>query len=157
MAVHLSCKQIIARTDLLEIGDARLGEARSLLASSHYAGAVYLAGYAVECHLKAVICRALDLPGLPELFKTHDLEGLLLYSGLSRKLDVTVGIATSFREIVGVWVMDRREINQGGKQVVVESVRYRSPSEFDETTAARFLECVGDPNIGVVPWLRTMI
>jgi HEPN domain-containing protein len=61
----------------------RADEARSLLGAGHWAGAYYLAGYAVECALKAVIAsriRSGDFPPKPDLVRrmySHDLAGLL--------------------------------------------------------------------------------
>jgi len=43
----------------------RAGESRVLLASGHELGAIYLAGYAVECHLKYAVCERNDLLELP--------------------------------------------------------------------------------------------
>ena len=45
------------RTDLQQPALTRLAEAKALLAAGFPAGAYYLAGYAVECALKACIAK----------------------------------------------------------------------------------------------------
>lgn len=86
---------MIARTDLRKIARARLKDAKVLLESRRYDGAVYLVGYAVEIALKARICRTLKWPGYPftgkefrnyQSFRTHDLDSLLSLSGVEAKI-----------------------------------------------------------------------
>ncbi|HEX7677842.1 MAG TPA: HEPN domain-containing protein, partial [Thermoanaerobaculia bacterium] len=53
------------RQDLQWLARTRLSEARVLLAAKKYDGAYYLAGYAVECALKACVAkkvRKFDFP-----------------------------------------------------------------------------------------------
>lgn len=45
------------RYDLRGLARARLRESKILLASQEYSGAYYLAGYVIECALKACIAR----------------------------------------------------------------------------------------------------
>ena len=81
---------MIAVADLDRLAEARLEDAKLLLASSRYDGAVYMCGYAVEIALKARICRTLGWHEFPltkkefeglSTFKTHDLDMLLRLSG----------------------------------------------------------------------------
>ena len=146
MPVRMSTEPIISRELLCEIGDARVQEAEALLDAGHYVGAVYLGGYAVECYLKAAICHRLRWTDLLETFKTHDLDGLIRHSGLEPELHENTATFENFQRIVGTWDIL-------GKN----SVRYRNPSEFDQSTAEFFLKCVNDPISGVVPWLRRVI
>lgn len=136
----------------MEIAEARLLEAETLFQAKHYAGAVYLGGYAVECFLKVAICVRLEWDALRGTFKTHDLEGLLLYSGLDRTLRTSRDIVDSFGKIVQIWAIEASGNNDGRR-----SVRYQRPTDIDEQTARRFLEYVANPSIGVVPWLRGRI
>ena len=60
----------------------RLKDARALIKTGHYSGAYYLAGYSVECALKASIARKTaryDFPNkkLAEDSHCHDLDRLL--------------------------------------------------------------------------------
>lgn len=75
------------RSTLQELARIRLREARALLANRHYDGAYYLAGYAVECALKACVARKTrryDFPDKRIVNKshTHDLESLVKLAGL---------------------------------------------------------------------------
>jgi HEPN domain-containing protein len=139
MAVSLQNKTIIPATDLLDVGVHRLAEAKILLRESQFAGAVYLAGYGVECYLKAVICKTLDLAGLPRVFMTHDLDILLFHSGLHNRLQSDNAMADRFKRIVGQWNVERREEKQGNKTILRESIRYRRPRDFSKSTAEEFL------------------
>lgn len=48
---------VLNRYDLQRLADLRAAEARLLLDNGYWSGAYYLAGYAVECGLKACIAR----------------------------------------------------------------------------------------------------
>jgi HEPN domain-containing protein len=70
----------------------RIEEARILLKVKKYSGAYYLAGYAVEFGLKACIAKKTQRHEYPDkdfAYKcyTHDLEKLLLLTGLKSALD----------------------------------------------------------------------
>jgi hypothetical protein len=74
-------------TELKEISKARLKSARILMNSKDWEGAGYMLGYSLECILKAVICKTLNLSEYPETkdsewFLTHKLDRLLRLSGL---------------------------------------------------------------------------
>ncbi len=147
MAPTLQTKPIIPRETLERIGEARLREAKALLEVGEYAGAVYLAGYAVECYLKAAICVRLDWGSLLATFKTHNLESLLLYTGLEKRLKDDLLVWLNFKQVVGLW-------SDGDGN---PSIRYQDPRVIDEPTARDFLDClVGVPE-GVIPWLSKAI
>lgn len=146
MSPQLSTHPIIPRETLLEVAEARLSEADVLLEAGHYATAIYLAGYGVECYLKAAICKTLAWEELRGTFKTHDLESLMLHSGFDLKLRSDPKLVESFAKIVETWDMQRGD-----------SIRYRRPCDFDRETAELFMLFVTDPIKGVVPWLRRMI
>lgn len=79
------------RTDLQSLSRLRLRDARLLLRSQRFESAYYLAGYAVECALKACIAKKIkrfDFPDkkLANASFTHDLEKLVEIAGLSAKL-----------------------------------------------------------------------
>jgi len=76
------------RTDFHQLAELRLKEARALLAADFPEGAYYLAGYAVECALKACIAKRTREHDFPEKklvidSHTHDLGRLLDLAGLS--------------------------------------------------------------------------
>ncbi len=142
----LSKEPVISKDALRAIAESRIREAEVLLCQGHYAAAIYLAGYAVECYLKLAVCTTLSWETLLATFRVHDLEGLLLYSGFDKELRAEGRVFESFAKIRAIWRVEGNE-----------SVRYREPAEFDETTARRFLEYVCDPATGVVPWLRSRV
>ncbi len=79
------------RNYLQQLAELRLKEARALLAAELPDGAYYLAGYAVECALKACIAKMTqqhDFPDkkLADKSYTHDVERLLDAAGLSESL-----------------------------------------------------------------------
>ena len=65
-----------------QVARVRLGDAAVLLERKRYAGAIYLAGYSVECLLKWAITRRRECLYLPASFEIHDLGALLSEAGL---------------------------------------------------------------------------
>ena len=70
------------RYEFQELSRIRLREARSLFSAGHFDGAYYLAGYSIECALKACIARRTkrhDFPDKKAVDKsyTHNLEQLV--------------------------------------------------------------------------------
>jgi HEPN domain-containing protein len=79
------------RTDLQRIAGQHLDAAKSLLQSGHGGPAYYLAGYSIECGLKACIARQFreyDFPNLQTVKDsyTHDLGKLVRTASLSKEL-----------------------------------------------------------------------
>ncbi len=75
-----------------QLAELRIKEARILLDGASYPGAYYLAGYAVECALKAGIAKRTkeyDSPDKDFVNKswTHDLEKLLNLAELKDRLE----------------------------------------------------------------------
>ena len=84
---------MISIADLRTIAQARLEDAKVLLANNRVDGAGYVCGYAIELALKARISSTLNWEGFPEKrgefenlasFKTHKLDVLLALSGQER-------------------------------------------------------------------------
>ena len=142
----LSKSPVIERKPLETLATSRLKESQALRKARCYAGAVYLQGCAVECYLKAVICKTLDSDNLPATFMTHDLDLLLLHSGLARRIRSVPRVHESFGKILKVWTME-------GKN----AIRYRSPQDFKENDARDFSRWVSHRSEGVVPWLKKQI
>ncbi len=143
MSPQLSTATIVKVDTLAAVARVRLEEARVLHRAGKYAGAVYLAGYAVECELKVAICRTLRWSELRRTFMTHDLESLLLHSGFDGELRKDVEMSKTFANISAIWRLEGRD-----------NVRYVTPATFAEGDARRFLAWVAGPKKGFVPWLR---
>ncbi len=74
------------REDFRKLAETRLEDAKALLQAGRFDAAYYLAGYAVECALKACVCgqtREFDFPPKETRdYYTHDLDKLLKTAGL---------------------------------------------------------------------------
>jgi hypothetical protein len=131
--------------DFQRISGLRIAEARSLLTAvpPQPSGAFYLAGYAVECALKAVICKGYDTHEWPERkfvldCHTHDLNSLCKLAELETDRDSQFKGNKAFFDywrIVTDWD---------------ENSRYR---EIDMITAEELFEAITEPTNGVLPWI----
>ena len=79
------------RADFQQLANLRIAEAKALLAAGFPAGAYYLAGYAVECAIKACIARTVQQYDFPDKDKVnesyqHNLVRLLKPAGLESEL-----------------------------------------------------------------------
>ena len=99
------------RRDLKKLAALRLEEARVLLRNRKYEGCYYLAGYAVECGLKACIAKLTDRYDFPDkrtadAVYTHDLVILLREAKLVSARDEESNRDSLFRQnwlIVKEW------------------------------------------------------
>ncbi len=120
----------------------RLADAASLLTTGRPAWAMATALYALEIRLKVLICKRLDLEALPKAFETHDLPGLLLLAGLSRRLQ-----RRSARKVKKNWdrIMLRAE--------EVNDLRYKPARNWSQPDAVMLFSQLQDIPDGVLPWL----
>jgi HEPN domain-containing protein len=116
---------IASSDDLRDLAEARLDEARALLAQQHYSGAFYLAGYVVELGLKAVLTKELRGHALPdkrdvERAHTHDLTALAKSAGLAPE---TSPVRVHWNTVTSSWgPADRyRQHAQAPAQQLVEA------------------------------------
>lgn len=86
----------------------RLADARVLYADGHWRGAMYLAGYVIECRLKARLmemhgCLTLKelgrrlsarYPRATESITTHNIEALLSYTGVLERMQAHADMDT---------------------------------------------------------------
>jgi HEPN domain-containing protein len=79
------------RAEFQRLSDLRLQESKALLAAGFPEGAYYLAGYAVECALKACIAKRTQQYDFPEKgahrYFSHDLDDLLGFANLKVELE----------------------------------------------------------------------
>jgi len=92
---------------LLEASKERLQDAKALFKVKRYGGAVYLAGYVIECLLKAVICEYLRVKQLPNQYTVHNLESLLAACGLKDTLRASPMLAKYF-DVILEWTVTMR-------------------------------------------------
>lgn len=138
------------RFDLQRLARLRLDDVPVLLAGGRWAAAYYLAGYAVECALKACLLRHLGdssaVFGDPVYLKkltecwTHDLEKLVGLAGLTSDLGAACGANATLRAYWGV-TKDWKETS-----------RYEEKSEAQ---AKALHEAVTHNPDGVFLWVQT--
>ncbi len=133
------------RIDLQKIAEMRLQESKALLNAGFPEGAYYLAGYAVECALKACIAKRTREHDFPEKdlvnqSHTHKLENLLKLTELSIEWDTAVQAVPSMKAnwaIIKNWA---------------ETSRYEKQKTAQE--AAELLQAIEDQPGGLLPWIQ---
>jgi HEPN domain-containing protein len=132
------------REGFRRLAEKRINEAQALLDAGHASGAYYLAGYSVECALKASICQLFGAQELPDKTTvdrsySHDLSQLVKVAGLQGKLDQQEAADPNF------------QINW----TIVKDWTVASRYDFwSDKHAKELLEAVADPDHGVLTWLR---
>jgi len=131
------------RADLQQIAEVRIQESRTLLSAGFPDGAYYLAGYAVECALKACIAKRIHEHDFPEKklvndSHTHDLRKLLQLAELKIELDAVVQIDPSMQARLNT-VQDWSEASRYDRKTLQE--------------ATDLLEAVDDTKGGLLPWI----
>ncbi|PZA14036.1 DNA-binding protein [Rhodopseudomonas palustris] len=91
------------RAALQHLARERLAEARLLLANGHPSGAYYLAGYVLECALKAAIARQFRADEIPDLKRvskiySHDLSQLMDIAGLKSVLEAEIAVRPDLKK-----------------------------------------------------------
>lgn len=132
------------RRDLQDLSRTRLKEAKALLRMRYPDGAYYLAGYAVECALKACIAKATLRYDFPERKRvddshTHNLEKLMKLANLEEAWSEQAERDSAFRsnwDLVKVWS---------------EQSRY---GKHDSAKARALVTAVNDRQHGVMVWIR---
>lgn len=129
------------RIDLQNLARERSADAQALLSAGRFSGAYYLAGYAVECALKACVARLVTAESFPDwdLAKavyTHDL----------RKLATAANLDGAIRQREET--DEHFEANWTKVREWSEQARYEF---WPEVEARRMLEAVSDPAHGVLP------
>ncbi len=90
------------RINFQELAELRLRESKALLAAGFPEGAYYLAGYVIECALKACIAKRTREHDFPEKklvndSHTHNLKDLLRVAELNIELDTAMQIVPSMK------------------------------------------------------------
>lgn len=125
------------RATFQRLAETRLKDAEVLYENGQYAGAYYLAGYAIECALKACIAKKtkeFDFPPQKKIIDkiyTHDLSKLLSVTDMNIDSAVEVNWALILK-----WN---------------ESIRYEEP---EENVSKEVYEAISDPNEGVFQWIK---
>lgn len=135
------------RSELRQLAQDRILDAKALLDAGRWSGAYYLAGYAVECRLKACILAFVEKSGA--IFKnkkflegcwTHELEKLLKTADLEAELGGAMQATPTLAAYWGV-VKDWSELS-----------RYEQKSELE---ARQLYEAVTHDPDGVLQWITS--
>jgi hypothetical protein len=131
------------RAELRKLADDKLRAARILMAERSFSNAYYLAGYAIEIGLKAVIARRFRANVFPdkkvvEKAYNHDFRQLVEVA------ELTAELAAARRDI-------RFEANWNIAAAWKAEDRYVM---FDRPSANAMLFAVGDSDFGVHPWIK---
>lgn len=131
------------RSEFQTLADVRLREAKALLDAQMWDGAYYLAGYALECALKACIAkltRAEDFPPREtKEYYTHDLNALLKTANLKAARDAEGATNATF------------EANWRLAVQWKEDARYKRVPRAD---AESLYNAVSDPTDGALKWIQ---
>jgi hypothetical protein len=133
----------ITRSDFQKLAECRIKDAKALLKQKRWDAAYYLAGYAVECALKACIIRRVLRPDewfpSPDFSKrcfTHNLDTLRTLANLDPSLEGDGDLSENWNT-VNDWNEEKRyEISQ------------------TEVSVKDFLQAITDKKHGVLTWLR---
>jgi hypothetical protein len=135
----------VDRSDLQQLAQERLDDANALFQSGRYSGAYYLAGYAVECGLKACIARTIRQYEYPpsanysrDLF-THKPGELIKLAGLTAPHTQLMAGSPPFRlnwEVVLKWSEQARYATWTGQQ------------------ADELIQAIDQATDGVMQWIR---
>jgi HEPN domain-containing protein len=136
----------VNRQEAQRLADEWVVDAKLLLDAGRWHAAYYLAGYAVECGLKACVLAYIERTGIifqdkrfAERCYTHNLEALMKAADLERMLGLDLAANPALRanwEIVKAWEVDRR---------------YLVASEAE---ARGLYQAVTETVSGVLPWIR---
>jgi len=134
------------KSDLEKLVDIRVSEAEVLLRYENYQGAYYLAGYALECAIKACIAkqvRQYDFPNkeLAQKSHQHKLTDLLGVAGLKQKLGEK----------------ERSDLDFQLNWAVAKdwSVESRYECSIESSKANDLFQAVTNENSGILAWLKT--
>jgi HEPN domain-containing protein len=132
------------RVDFQNLAGERLADAAALLAAGRFDCAYYIAGYTVECALKACIANKTKEGDFPpretKKIWTHDLVDLIESAGLK----------TEFIEVTR-----KNFLFEAGWAIVrdwSESARYENA--HDRLRAEQMLDAITDPQNGILQWLK---
>ena len=133
------------KADLEKLVAIRLAEAETLLSAGNFQGAYYLAGYALECALKACIAKRVN---------QHDFPNKLLANkSHTHNLSDLIGVA-ELKQLLLQKENDDMEfsINWSVAKDWSESSRYEC--NIEETKANDLFNAITEIESGILPWLK---
>jgi len=135
------------RVQLQDLAEDRVLDAETLLAAGRWSAAYYLAGYAVECGLKACVLAYVERTGVifrdrkfAEKCWTHDVEALVKAADLDAARGLDVAANADLKR------------NWAYATAWTETSRYERKTESE---ARSLFDAVTDAVNGVLPWIRS--
>jgi len=135
----------VNRAEARHLAEEWVLDASVLLAAGRWHAAYYLAGYAIECGLKACVLARIERTGIifedkkfAERCFTHKIDELVFAADLQAERAKATGANPALDlnwTIVKDWNVD---------------IRYRGKTELE---ARKLYKAVTDPNDGVLPWI----
>jgi HEPN domain-containing protein len=134
-----------SKAELEAVANVKFEDAVILFQNGRHSNAFYLAGYAIECALKACIAKQVAPLTIPDrkfvqAIYTHNYTDLVGLAGLRGELKTKQNEDQLFQAnwaLASEWSPD---------------MRYES---IDKSMANLMLIAVGDADHGVLPWIRT--
>jgi HEPN domain-containing protein len=137
----------IDKARLIELAEAKLEDAKLLLSAGRADNAYYLAGYAVELMLKAIVSARFRTDTLTDRAVStqvfvHDLQRLINLA------------------LLDVALREREKADAGFRACLQIVLRWKEESRYgqyeaDEATA--LIDAVDNSEYGVLPWLRSRL
>jgi len=131
------------RVEFQTLATERLSDAEALIKAARYACAYYVAGYAVECALKACIARKTNQDDFPpkdaQRYYLHDISKLLDGAGPGLAFEQEAAQDPIFRA------------NWATVKDWTEEARYQRHAQRQ---AEEIMSAIIDPDHGVLQWLR---
>jgi HEPN domain-containing protein len=132
------------RDDLQKLSNTRIREAKILFAAGEYSGAYYLAGYAVECALKACFAKSTKRYDFPDKNRAGKIFSHRL-AELARLANLDADLATATKnnsKLDGSWLLVCNW---------TEDSRY---SIWTKAEAEAIITAIAGKNDGVLPWIK---
>jgi HEPN domain-containing protein len=144
--LEVDCRShLMNRVDLQQLTEDRIADAQVLLDAGRWSAAYYMAGYAIECALKACIAKQTnqhDFPDKDQAYRayTHSLTGLVKVVLLHDDMHTTQALANP--ELYKNW------------QVVKDWTEQARYEQTDEKSARELHAAITDANSGVLSWVK---
>jgi hypothetical protein len=134
----------LTRLDLQSLADRWIADAKLLIDGGSYAAGYYVAGYSVECGLKACVANLWKTEAFPEkafvpAVYVHDLKKLIDLAALRTVFDADTNVNSA---LFGYW---------GTVLTWTEQSRYESKGE---AAARELYEAITNSPDGVLPWIK---
>src|SRR5690606_7682096 len=132
----------MTRDEFKNIAEIRIREAQVLLDQGLYSGAYYLAGYALECAIKACLSKQILQHNIPEKkfineIHTHDLQKLIRFDD-----ELSASFNSADDDFITNWTIVKDWSEQS---------RYKT---YNENEAKELIEAIIKEEGGILSWIQ---